>query len=444
MRAILAVFLTEYLLSATGELAPMSENEANMWQHRFVAAVYFFPLLGAILSDWLLGKYRTILWLSLVYVAGHAVMAMVDFPQFTNIAPRTTLLLALAMIAIGSGGIKPCVSAHVGDQFGTQNQHLMAKVFGWFYFSINLGSTVSTLLTPWLLVKYGPGVAFGVPGILMALATLVFWLGRHRFVHIPPGRRQFFVETFSRQGLGAIGNLIPLYLLVAMFWCLFDQTQSAWVHQAKEMNRFVFGYELLPSQLQAMNPIMVMILIPVFSYIIYPLTERVFRTDSLAQDWHRPVRDGARFRDSRCRAAVDRRRPNAPYQLAVTGVRCDHRLRSDGVDYGFGILVHAGTTANEVPGHGRVLSVHHVGQLDRFRSQSLYRRTKGNRQFTFAGCQLLLVLHDGHAGHRGALCHLVAVLPRPRRSFRERQTRTSILDNVAAAHLTKKAVQAVI
>ena len=86
--------------------------------------------------------------------------------------------LGLALIALGAGGIKPCVSAHVGDQFGKQNKHLITKVFGWFYFSINFGSTVSMPLTPWLLEHYGPGWAFGVPGILMAIATFVFWLGR--------------------------------------------------------------------------------------------------------------------------------------------------------------------------------------------------------------------------------------------------------------------------
>jgi dipeptide/tripeptide permease len=64
--------------------------------------------------------------------------------------------------AQATGGIKPCVSAHVGDQFGKKNRHLLEKVYQWFYFSINFGSTISTMLTPWLLEWYGPHVAFGV------------------------------------------------------------------------------------------------------------------------------------------------------------------------------------------------------------------------------------------------------------------------------------------
>jgi len=286
MRAILAVFLTGSLLNVRGELAPMEEHVSNVWQHSFVSAVYFFPILGAILSDWLWGKYRTIIVLSLVYVAGHAVMALVDYPTLTHIDPRVTLFAALAMIAIGSGGIKPCVSAHVGDQFGSMNQHLISKVFGWFYFSINFGSAISTLLTPILLDRCGPGVAFGVPGVLMALATFVFWLGRNKFVHIPPGGTGFFRETFGAEGLRAVGNLLPLYALIAMFWCLFDQTQSAWVHQAKEMNLVILGsgdeaLRLLPSQLQAFNPVLVLILIPVFSYVVYPAMGRLFEVTPL-------------------------------------------------------------------------------------------------------------------------------------------------------------------
>jgi proton-dependent oligopeptide transporter, POT family len=281
MRAVLAVFLTQHLLDVTGQLAPMEEHVANEWQHYFVAAVYFVPILGAVLSDWLWGKYRTILWLSLFYVAGHAVMALVDYPALTNIDPRVTLFVALSLIAIGAGGIKPCVSAHVGDQFGKQNEHLITKVFGWFYFSINLGSTASTLLTPWLLEQYGPGWAFGVPGILMAVATFIFWLGRYKFVHIPPAGNDFFRETLGWDGMRAVANLVPLYLFLVPFWSLFDQTQSAWVHQAMDMDRIVFGVDLLPAWLQAANPILVMIFIPAFTYGLYPWLGKWFEVTPL-------------------------------------------------------------------------------------------------------------------------------------------------------------------
>jgi len=289
MKAILTVFMTKHLLDAYGVDAPMSDELAKEWVHNFTAAVYFFPIFGAILSDWLLGKYRTILSLSMVYCAGHAVLACLDTSLATTIEPRIILWSGLALISVGAGGIKPCVSAHVGDQFGSENKHLITKIFGWFYFSINLGSMISTLLTPILLEKFGPGWAFGVPGILMAIATFAFWLGRNKFVHIPPAGKQFFSETFGREGLRAMINLAPLFILIAPFWGLFDQTASAWVLQADKLDRVIqfewsgktISYEVLSSQLQAINPALILIFIPLFSYLIYPVAGRFFQVTPL-------------------------------------------------------------------------------------------------------------------------------------------------------------------
>jgi POT family proton-dependent oligopeptide transporter len=268
MRAILVVFMTQYLVNSSGVLDVMGEDEAKGWYHLFVSAVYFTPLLGALLSDGLLGKFRTIIMLSLVYCAGHFVLALDD--------TRLGLALGLGLIALGAGGIKPCVSSHLGDQFGQSNQGLLARAFSWFYFAINLGAFVSSLATPWLLQHYGSSVAFAVPGALMLLATLVFWAGRHRFVHIPAGGRQFLREAVSRIGLVALGRLSIVYLFVAVFWALFDQTGSSWVLQARDMDRMVAGFELLPAQVQAANPLLVMLLIPIFSYWVYPAIDRYF------------------------------------------------------------------------------------------------------------------------------------------------------------------------
>ncbi len=278
MKTILTVFMTKYMLDATGAPAPFSDAEAKEWVHLFGFAVYAFPVLGAILSDWLWGKYPTIIWLSLLYCVGHGVLALLEFPVGD---PRMILFSGLLLISIGAGGIKPCVSAHVGDQFGARNKHLLPRVYAWFYFAINFGSMFSTILTPLLLARFGPGWAFGVPGILMGLATLLFWMGRKKFAHIPPAGPRFFAEAFSPVGLRALANLAPLYLFVAMFWALFDQTASAWVLQADAMNRVIFtdaageSWELLSSQIQAANPLFVLMLIPLFSYVIYPWLGRL-------------------------------------------------------------------------------------------------------------------------------------------------------------------------
>ena len=273
MRAILTIFMTQHLLGFDGQLAPMGEEEAKTYYHLFVTSAYFFPFFGAILADAWLGKYRTIINLSLVYCLGHLALALDE--------TRLGLFAGLILISVGSGGIKSCVSAHVGDQFGATNQYLLERVFGWFYFAINLGATASMILTPWLLHRYNSRVAFGVPGVLMFLATLVFWMGRHKFVHIPAGGLGFFREAFSSEGLRAMGKLSLLYVFIAMFWCIFDQTGSAWVLQALKMDRHVLGKEILPSQIQAVNSILILIMIPSFGYLVYPAINRVYRLTPL-------------------------------------------------------------------------------------------------------------------------------------------------------------------
>ncbi|MGZ5006311.1 MAG: POT family MFS transporter [Methylobacter sp.] len=266
MRAILVVFMTQYLMNADGQLATMTANEAKAYFHLFVSVTYFTPFLGALLADGLLGKYRTIILLSSVYCLGHFCLALED--------TRTGLLLGQSLIALGAGGIKPCVSAHVGDQFGSQNRHWLGKVFSWFYLTLNLGAFIAMLLVPWLLKTYGASVAFAVPGLLMLLATLIFWSGRHRFVHIPPAGIGFVREAVSGEGLRCLGRLSGIYLFIAMFWALFDQTGSSWVLQAQQMDKMIFGIEILPSQIQAANPLLIVLLTPLFYRFLYPILGR--------------------------------------------------------------------------------------------------------------------------------------------------------------------------
>jgi POT family proton-dependent oligopeptide transporter len=291
MNAILVFFMTHYLVKAKGELDLMTGTQAEAWYHTFVFCVYFLPIVGAFLGDAILGKYRTILYLSIVYCFGHLALAI----NHTRIG----LVIGLFLIALGAGGIKPCVSANVGDQFGASNQHLLARVFSWFYFSINFGSAFSTLLIPWLLDPYkvtpeqaaawpswlvrflegihGPDIAFGTPGIFMLIATIVFWLGRKKFVHLPAaGFKRYLQEISTGENLKALANLLILVPFVAIFWSLWQQNFSSWVLQSEHMDRRLFGIDWKPTQIQTVNPIFILIALPLFSYAIYPAINRVF------------------------------------------------------------------------------------------------------------------------------------------------------------------------
>lgn len=276
MKAILVTYMTTYLM--------MSDAQASSWLHNFNAAVYAFPFIGALISDIFWGKYKTIITLSLVYTAGHGVLALAEFrPDMA----KDFLVIGLTLIAIGSGGIKPCVSANVGDQFTTKNAHLIERAFSYFYLSINVGAFVSSLLIPWTLQVFGPAWAFGLPGIFMALATLVFWLGRRRFIVMPPAGKGFIKDLFTPAVLRTIAGLLLLYVFIGVFWALFDQTYSSWILQArsdlmiKTLDLGLFSVTVLPEQILALNPLFILMLVPVFTFAVYPLMSRVMKVTPL-------------------------------------------------------------------------------------------------------------------------------------------------------------------
>jgi POT family proton-dependent oligopeptide transporter len=303
--------------------------------------VYFFPLLGGWISDRYWGKYRTIFWLSLVYCAGHAFLAVFE-------GHRAGFYAGLFLIALGSGGIKPCVSAFVGEQFDASNKHLARVVYDAFYWIINFGSFFASLCIPWVLEKHGPRWAFGIPGVLMFIATVIFWLGRGRYVVEPPAGSDpdsFFrvaktalttekgsegrpgltvfrvglvlaagslalipwlgvvsclcialVLVLVATGVGtsmqierarglhpdeavdgvkAVWPVLVLFGLVTPFWSLFDQKASTWVLQAKDMTMPGWEWFTSASQMQALNPILVLALIPFNNVVLYPALRKI-------------------------------------------------------------------------------------------------------------------------------------------------------------------------
>jgi POT family proton-dependent oligopeptide transporter len=347
--------LTPFLITSLLLYAPVAERAgiAKDVFHTFVIGVYFFPLLGGWISDRFFGKYHTVLWLSLLYCIGQGCLALF-------VDNRVGFYTGLFLIALGSGGIKPLVSAFVGDQFDQSNKDVAKVVYDAFYWTINFGSFFASLLMPIFLTSWGPAWAFGIPGILMLVATAVFWGGRHKYVHVPPappnpdslvnvartallspgkGRAGLvmaaigivasitifvlwaigpswwpehfsFVITFcvalglvilfgglgtsmqldrargkhpesAVEGVRAVLRILVVFALVTPFWSLFDQKASTWILQG---NAMVIPHEAWwwPSwlvkqaaQMQALNPLLVMLLIPFNNIVLYPMLRRM-------------------------------------------------------------------------------------------------------------------------------------------------------------------------
>ncbi len=302
MRSILAIFLVNQFFNPhhLDSLTVTAEARSNYYNHLFSTFVYFTPMLGALMADWFFGKYRLILFGSVIYTFGHFLLSIFD-------SSLNGFLTGLFVIAIAAGGIKSCVSANVGDQFDHTNESLMSKIYSMFYFSINAGSTISILLVPYLYKNFSASVAFGVPGILMGLATIIFFSGRKKYVRLPPSgiKKDNFItvsyytfkhyliktdkgltawqlteEKYGREKTNAIRSIwavLAVFAFIPIFWGMWDMNSAEWALQAAKLNLNlgILGLQLLPSQVQFVNAVLLLICIPVFNFGLYPLAEKI-------------------------------------------------------------------------------------------------------------------------------------------------------------------------
>lgn len=298
MTAILTTFLVRQFFNPTGDatLSTVANAKSNHLVHLFFSLVYFLPILGGIIADWFWGRYKTVLYLSLVYCLGHFLLFL--FPDNIN-----GFTVGLICIAIGAGGIKPCVSAIVGDQFDESNKHLISTAFALFFFCINTGAFLSQLTIPYISSKWGYSWAFAVPGILMGIATIMFIAGRKKYKLIPPcgvKKENFIAINFyalthqnlkkpgekfldvaknkyseaSVNGVKAVWRILVFFSMVPIFYTLYYQSTSEWILQATQLDLHFFGVTWLPEQIQSSNGITILIFIPLLTYVLFPFLEK--------------------------------------------------------------------------------------------------------------------------------------------------------------------------
>ncbi|XP_031438945.1 solute carrier family 15 member 1b [Clupea harengus] len=318
MRAVLVLYFTYFLR--------WDENTAISIYHTFVALCYLTPIMGAIVADSWLGKFKTIVYLSIVYTIGQIVLAVSAIHDITDndrdgVPDNLTLHVALSMvglglIAVGTGGIKPCVAAFGGDQFDDSQDKQRSTFFSIFYLSINAGSLLSTVITP-ILRAQDCGIytqqkcyplAFGVPAALMVVALIVFIVGSKMYIKVAPKgnimlevckcigfavknrfshrskqypKRDHWMdwaeEKYEKLLIAQIKMVVKvlfLYIPLPMFWALFDQQGSRWTLQATTMDGDFGILVIQPDQMQMMNPILILIMVPIVDSVVYPLIKK--------------------------------------------------------------------------------------------------------------------------------------------------------------------------
>ena len=305
------------------------EDDSTVIYHLFLFGAYFSVIFG-ILVDHFLGKFKTILLFSMISILGHGLNTI---GSMTNITNNYQLRLSinfggLFLVALGVGGHKPSLMAFAGDQFKlpeeTRKFHKFSSLF--FVFG-SIGGLLSTIIIPVLkgincstdqvlkaenctkkdCTTYP--IAFGVSGLMMTSATIVFlsgkscyqfdnrdeikdgigsvfriiwcgirnilrtgscedWLGDAKDKHDPE------LVDHVRQLFGWSGLLI-LYLPLVMFWALFEQQGSSWTLQANNMNGDFLLFYVKPEQMLLLNPLLCLLIVPMLEKMIYPILARV-------------------------------------------------------------------------------------------------------------------------------------------------------------------------
>jgi POT family proton-dependent oligopeptide transporter len=263
MRAILAKYMAERL--------DLGEANSATYMSFFIAACYFLPLVGGWVADRFFGKYWTIVGFSIPYILGHVILGIESF---------TFLIIALSLLAMGSGVIKPNISTLMGltyDQYRPGQTQLRSDAFAIFYFSINVGAAISQFAMPPLRTAYGYAIAFMFPAALMVIAFAIFAAGKRYYAveHVGP----VHLTEEQRMARGKVlQRIFGLFVLVMFFWAIFDQGASTWIFFANScMDLHMFGIKVDPDQVQAFNPVFILILLPLITLFVKYLQSRGIR-----------------------------------------------------------------------------------------------------------------------------------------------------------------------
>ncbi|KAF9128751.1 hypothetical protein BG015_004297, partial [Linnemannia schmuckeri] len=309
--------LNKYFQLITG----MNPTNAKVYSTAFTMLAYFFPLIGAALSDSFLGKWWTIIGFSTVYLIGMIMVTVFAIPNLIGPIGQVSnflTFLPMLIIAIGTGGIKPCVSSHGGDQYLPAQEAGKDFFFNIFYVSINVGALLTQFIVPKLteLKCYGQDTcyagAFLLPTIVFALAFIIFAAG-HKFYRIVPPLGEFlplkavkasilaarrhraatpaeraakghwlnfaeaeyggvFIEEVRDFGL----VLVPVVIPFAFCWMLYNQNSNEWSNQYYLMSGAIFGGKnvetiyVQSTSFGNINTILIIILVPFLATFVYP------------------------------------------------------------------------------------------------------------------------------------------------------------------------------
>lgn len=255
MKALLVLYMID-------KLGYSDANSATVASF-FTAFAYILPIVGGYIADHWLGKFRTIIYFAIPYILGHIILGTFD----SNVG----LYVALALLAGGSGSIKPNVSTLMGLMYQQQGKsHLLSQAFSWFYMAINIGAASTTTTLPFIRDRYGYSAAFIAPTVMMVIALAIFYMGKKYYPKedVRALARTPKTPEEKREERAVLIRLSGLFGLIIFFWSVFDQSYSTWTLFARDYLNLdtPFG-RIPPDAIQGLNPILIVVLSPLFAWI---------------------------------------------------------------------------------------------------------------------------------------------------------------------------------
>ena len=313
MRALLILYMTTAV--ASGGLGYDTKTAALIYG-AYTGSVYLMSIPGGWFADNVLGTRRAVFVGGVIIALGHFSMA----------APTIyTFFIGLVLIVLGTGLLKPNVSAIVGELYSPEDQRRDAG-FSIFYIGINIGAFTAPLVTSYLGEKINWHLGFGAAGVGMTFGLIQYVIGRDRLAHVgaPPQhsstvmRRNLILGVIFMAAVSAavgvlffgpkaivdnkvwimigalaiflvwlflgflkpeekkpVGVIVILFLFSIIFWACYEQAGSSFNLFARDFtNRYIFGQEFPAGYYQSSPAIFVVILTPLFVILWKRLGDR--------------------------------------------------------------------------------------------------------------------------------------------------------------------------
>jgi POT family proton-dependent oligopeptide transporter len=276
---------------------------------------YVTPIFGAIIADQYLGKYRAIVVFSLVYMLGLLILFLTSLPvAIEHGASLGGLVTAMIVIGLGTGGIKSNVSPLIAEQYQAKKPYIrvekngervivdpavtIQRIYMIFYMCINIGS-LSAIATTEMELHIGFWSAYLLPFLMFIVGFVVLLLGKNKYVSRPP-KGSVILQAFKAMWIAlknkgnldaakpshreAAGYATPpwsdlfieelkralvacrIFLFFPIYWLTYNQMLNNFISQAGQMNTHGIPNDIM----QNIDPIALILLIPVFDRWIYP------------------------------------------------------------------------------------------------------------------------------------------------------------------------------